>query len=89
MEPVDAGAVYYRGKLPSSLPEDTSYRRETENHLQQPPDLVNEELPTVVPGVRHARTLHFISDLIDNVVNLIITEQVWDLPRCEQIIDQN
>ena len=89
MEPVDAGAVYYSGKLPSSLPEDTSYRGETENHLQQSSDLIYEELPAVVPGVGHPGTLHLISDLIDNVVHLILTEQIRDLARGEQIIDQN
>ena len=89
MEPVNVGAVYYGGKLPPSLPEDTSNRGETENHLQQSPHFLDEELPAVVPAVRDSGPLHFISDLADDVINLIISEQVRDLPGSEQIIDQN
>ena len=89
VEPIDAGAVHDCGKLPSPHPQCGTNRGETEDDLQLFSHTINEELPTVLPGVHNPSTFGFIPHLVDNVLNFVVSKEVWDLSRCQQIVDQD
>ena len=40
-------------------------------------------------GVRDTGALHLIPHLTDDIVDLIVREEVGDLTRGEQVVDQN
>ena len=89
MEPVDAGAVDEGWELAGTHSERRAHRREAQHHLQLPPHTVDEEGPAVFLGVLDPSSLHFIADPIDDILQLIISKQVGDLSRCQQVIDHH
>ena len=58
-------------------------------HLQHTPDAFNEEPPAVLPAVLHAKTLNLVPHSRDDFLHLVVLEQVRDLARGQQIIDQH
>jgi len=49
----------------------------------------DEKLPAVLLGVIQSHALHFGSHRVDNVLHLVVWEEVWNLSRCQQVIDQH
>ena len=89
MEPVDAGAVDDGRELASTHSEGGANRREAQHHFELSSHTVNEEGPAVLLGVLDSSTLHFVADSIDDILQLIISKQVWDLSRRKQVVDHN
>ena len=89
MEPIDAGAVDDCWKLSSPHPQCGTHWGEAEDDLQLLSHPINEELPTVLPSVDNPNTFGLIPHLVDNVLNFVVSKEVWDLSRCQQIVDQD
>lgn len=56
-------------------------------YLQCPPDFVNEELPAVFASVIDALPFDFRSDVADDLISLVVSDEVGDLSRGQQIVD--
>ena len=89
VEPIDAGAVDNCWKLPCPHPQRGTHGREAEDDLQLLSHPINEELPTVLPSVHNPSTFGLVPHLVDNVLNFVVSKEVRNLSRCQQVVDQD
>ena len=68
----------------------TSYKLVRHAHyLKLSLDSVHHELPAVFVGVLHTSSLDLIPQAVDNVLHFIVREQVRNLPRCKEVVDDH
>lgn len=58
-------------------------------YLELPLDSVHHELPAVLIGVLYASSFDLVPQAVDNVLHLVIREQVGDLARSEEVVDDH
>ncbi len=80
VEPVKDGAVDQGRELSSPDAEFVAHGTEAQNHMQEPPDLVDEEVPAVLGCVNQARGLHLVPHCIAEVVLVLLY-----IVTCEQL----
>ena len=53
------------------------------------PDAINEELPTVLAAVLDTGALDLVPDHCHDVLDLVVSEEVGNLPGSQEVVDQH
>ena len=89
MEPVNDCAVDESRELLGSVSEGVTDGREAERHVKVLADAIEEELPAVVLVIDYAFAFHCASHRVHDVIDVFNGEEVGDLTRGKQIIDED
>ena len=89
MEPINGRAVDDGWELAAAEAQGVADGREAEDDLEEAPNAVNEEGPTVRVVVFHPGFLDGSAHAIDDVLLLVGDEKVGDLTGGEQVVDED
>mmetsp|Transcript_33102 Transcript_33102/g.52018 ORF Transcript_33102/g.52018 Transcript_33102/m.52018 type:complete len:705 (-) Transcript_33102:2068-4182(-) len=89
LEPVDHRAVHQRGELLRAVAHVVAYGREGQHRVQVAPRLVDEEVPAGLPLGHQPGRLHPARHRVHDAVHLVHCEQVRDVARGQQVVDED